>query len=184
MFVLFRPLIASLFILSLIGLVQCRITPTQKQGMQQIAPDFSLPSLDGGRYSLQSAADKTVLLHFWATWCVQCIHELESLHNLYRTLDHEKFEIITIAIDDRWEEVNKVRIRGKYLFPMLIDVENMSKGQYGISGIPQTLLINPQREIIALREPETGKPMQRTYAPQRWDDEETIAYFRKLLEQQ
>lgn len=36
------------------------------------APELALESLDGARVSLSSLRGKTVLLHFWATWCGVC----------------------------------------------------------------------------------------------------------------
>jgi len=34
-----------------------------------MAPDFTLPTLDGGTVALSELRDKWVLINFWATWC-------------------------------------------------------------------------------------------------------------------
>ena len=50
------------------------------------APRFDLPSVDGARVNLQDYKGKTVLLHFWATWCGVCRQEFSMLNRLRQNL--------------------------------------------------------------------------------------------------
>ena len=45
-----------------------------------IAPDFTAPDLDGRRHNLSDYKDsRTILLHFWASWCAPCLEEFPDL---------------------------------------------------------------------------------------------------------
>ena len=43
------------------------------------APDFQLHALDGTPVSLSDLRGRTVVLHFWATWCPHCLSEMPIL---------------------------------------------------------------------------------------------------------
>ncbi len=63
-------------------------------------PEITLVATDGGRRQFSDWRGKLVLLHFWATWCDPCRHELPSLAKLAAQLDPARFEVLIIAIDD------------------------------------------------------------------------------------
>jgi len=113
------------------------------------APDFSLPKLGGGRTSLSEARGKLVLLHFWATWCVPCRHEMPLLHHMEQGLDAAKFRMICINVDrGDSDDVRKFIDTVSPQFHTLLDPEGSVRNRYAVRGLPTTYLIGSDGKII------------------------------------
>ena len=55
--------------------------------------------------TLADYAGKTVLIDFWATWCVPCIRALPALRELHEELPPETFALLAISVDSEAETV-------------------------------------------------------------------------------
>lgn len=53
----------------------------------------------GGVIDLSRFRGKVVLLNFWATWCVPCVHEMPSLDRLAAEMAGDNFAVVPVAID-------------------------------------------------------------------------------------
>ncbi|MBW2457209.1 MAG: TlpA family protein disulfide reductase, partial [Deltaproteobacteria bacterium] len=64
------------------------------------APDFTLPTLDGGQISLSDyEGEKVVLLDFWATHCDPCLREMPELVEIYNERKDKGFIVLAVATD-------------------------------------------------------------------------------------
>ena len=96
-----------LFTIIIIGgiIAQDGITSAQLEAIKKIteniniAPDFTLSSLNDSIYTLSNMKDNVVLLNFWATWCGPCRMEIPDFNELYLKHHKEGFEILGIAMD-------------------------------------------------------------------------------------
>ena len=68
--------------------------------VQQKAPDFTLRDLSGNTVSLKDYRGQTVLLDFWATWCVPCRKSMPELVKLQKKYRNKGLVIFGLSIDN------------------------------------------------------------------------------------
>lgn len=117
-----------------------------------LAPEITLPSPQGEEVSLSSLRGEYVLIDFWASWCAPCRRENPNVVKLYETYHDKGFEIFGVSLDankDDWlnaiedDNLSWIHVSDlKYWSSSVVDL-------YGIEGIPFTVLVGPDGEIIA-----------------------------------
>jgi len=84
------------------------------------APDFSLPSLDGGSKSLGDYASRPLVIDFWTTWCGICKSEFPLFEEFHRAYG-ERVPLLTICSGTSREDAVEIIKEGGYTFPVLYD---------------------------------------------------------------
>jgi peroxiredoxin len=113
------------------------------------APDFTFPDLNGRNISLSDYKGKVVLINIWATWCPPCVYEMPSMEKLYKEFKGENFEILAVSIDTGGKDIVAPFIKKyKLTFPALIDPKGTIKTLYGVTGVPESYIIDKQGIII------------------------------------
>ncbi len=119
----------------------CALTPAYA-GRNRLAPDFTLPNIDGGSLSLQSLRGKTVVMNFWASWCEPCRNEMPSIARLAMSLEGRKdVALVTISVD---EEVGPIRDTLATLFA----ADEELKGKLEKGKIPFVVLHDPELTVV------------------------------------
>jgi thiol-disulfide isomerase/thioredoxin len=114
--------------------------------------DFTLPDKDGKEFKLSSLKGKYVLVDFWASWCVPCRAENPHLLKAYNELKSKNFEIVGVSLDDKkasWLQAVEI---DKMPWTQVSDVKGFKTEvavRYGITAIPQNVLLDPQGNVIA-----------------------------------
>ena len=85
------------------------------------APEFALPSIDGGSFRLSSYSGRVVIVTFWGTFCRPCRDELRELNLLL--VRHRDVIVLAVSLDDddSNESVRKVAAQIHLSFPILRD---------------------------------------------------------------
>ena len=73
-------------------------------------PDVMASRLDGTEESYSAYAEQVVLLDFWATWCGPCVKSLPKLRELDESLPDERFEILSISVDENLDTVTEFQV--------------------------------------------------------------------------
>jgi peroxiredoxin len=75
-------------------------TPTGRTGVEvgDLAPDFTVPTLDGGEFRLSEHQGKPTIIFFMAYWCGPCTAEARALGQLYQEYEGQ-LNVIAIDVD-------------------------------------------------------------------------------------
>ncbi len=118
----------------------------------------------GVAHSLKAFQGKSVILHFWASWCAPCRKELPELA-VWRT-QHPSVPFAAISLDQNLADARNYLNQQHLPFPPLVG--NMNEAmQLGVRGLPTTIIIG-----------EDGKIRQRLLGAQPWENNE---FSRKIL---
>lgn len=145
-----RKSIQYLLLLVLIGaavytLARPETTSGDKAALGKAAPFFSLTDLYGNEIRLDDYRGKGVLLNFWASWCNPCVNELPLLNEAYKLAG---VEILAINVGEKHETVQKFVDRYELAFPVVLDSGMKIKQKYLVAGLPLTVLINAEGDLI------------------------------------
>ena len=135
-----------IFLLSLL-LVSCKKNETGPAAnipatIGKTAPDFTLQDIKGRAWKLSDLRGKVVFINFWATWCPVCRQEMPSMHALNHDMANEKFEMLTILSNDDPARADNFVTNLGAGFPVLIDPDSKTGKAYGITGVPETYIVD------------------------------------------
>lgn len=114
-----------------------------------IAPDFRLPTLDGGELRSGDPKGGAMALHFFASWCPPCGEEAPALERLHRELAAAGIRFAGIAVRDTRERARNFVHRNGLTFPVVLDETGKIQADHGVIALPATLLIDSRGRIAA-----------------------------------
>lgn len=120
----------------------------------RVAPEIALKNPDGVEMKLSTLRGQYVLIDFWASWCMPCRRENPNVVRLYNKYKNKGFTIFSVSLDkdaEAWKEaIEKDGLVWPNHVSDLLQWNSPLPQLYGFSGIPHTVLVNPQGNIIGV----------------------------------
>ncbi|MBI4654479.1 MAG: TlpA family protein disulfide reductase [Nitrospirae bacterium] len=134
------------------------------------APDFELKDTNGNVWKLSDLKGKVVFVNFWATWCPTCKAEMPYKESLYEKMQGKPFQMLGILFRDDPRNLIPYFQRQKVSAPTLVDDVNEVARAYGITGAPETFIIDKD-----------GIVRGKFIGSREWDSPQSIALIEKWL---
>ena len=114
-----------------------------------LAPDFTLPTMDGKKFSLRDAlARGPVLATFFKVSCPTCQYALPFLERIYKAHGNKNVTIVGVSQNEKKDTASFIKEYG-VTFPVLLDDTHTfpASNAYGLTNVPSIFWIAQDGEI-------------------------------------
>jgi len=141
-----RHLILGLLLIAT-PLANAAVPPFGEKALQF---DASYETFEHQKVDLQSLiGTKPVYLKFWASWCLDCRHELPSLEKTYQKYRNQMaIYAVNLNINETDEAIKKLQQKNNLTIPILMDNNGTIAGNFEFKGTPFHVLINRKGEVV------------------------------------
>ena len=116
----------------------------------EMAPDVAYSRLDGTKTTTGALRGKVVLVNFWATSCMTCVHEMPQIVATHTKFRERGFETLAVAMSYD-PPVYVVAFANSRQLPFTVVIDNTGRmaREFGeVKLTPTTLLINRKGQIV------------------------------------
>ncbi len=113
------------------------------------APDVNLVMLDGTKFRLSDFFGRPIVVNFWASWCIPCRDEAPRLESFAQRSAAEGVAVIGVVWNDSRSAARAFRTEFGLTYPQAIDPGARAANEFGVRGVPETFVIDPNGVIMA-----------------------------------
>jgi len=149
--------LAVALVVALLALLVWRVARDSSQGVSQAlkagehptAPAFDLKRLDGrGRIDLASLRGKTpIVLDFWASWCIPCIHESKRLEAARKDYG-DRVAFIGVDTKDFSGDARRWQRKHGITYPSVHDGSGNVLAKWGGLPIPRMFFVARSGKVV------------------------------------
>ena len=115
----------------------------------QMAPDFTVATMDGSNFTLSAHKGRVVLINWFATWCPPCKEEMPHLQTgVWEKFEDKGLVMISIARQENADVVAPFIEKYQVTWPFGLDPERIAYAKYAEAYIPRNTVVGPDGTII------------------------------------
>ncbi len=114
------------------------------------APEFELELLGGETFHLGDSRGRVVVLDFWASWCGPCIQAMPQIEQVVAEFPETEVELIGVNLQEQPATISATLERLELDLTVALDRTGGVAEQYGVTAIPQTVIIDPDGNVARL----------------------------------
>ncbi len=107
-----------------------------------VAPDFTLKSLDGKNTRLKEYRGQVVLINFWASWCGPCRQEMPLLEKIDKRYRDAGFTVLGVNVEGKAGPAQEIATKTGVTFPVLVDEGQKVSEMYTVQAMPSSVVID------------------------------------------
>lgn len=97
----------------------------------------------------QVVGQRPIYIKFWATWCLDCRHELPNLQKTYEQFrDKIAIYAVNLNINETDEFILRLQQKNKLTIPIVMDNQGSIASNFQFHGTPFHVLINTKGEVV------------------------------------
>ncbi len=113
--------------------------------------ELVITTLDGQKFDLKDFQGKNIIINFWAEWCINCVHEMAILQELYLAYPRTDLEIIGVSIDPKKFTKNVRSRTAKVTYPNAMLIDATANNFLEIRSLPTSYVIDKNGKVTVLK---------------------------------
>lgn len=113
-----------------------------------VAPQIEGVTLDDGRFDLRAERGNWVVVNFFASWCVGCRVEHPELVAFTERHVDDDVKLVSVMFGDTEENAATFFAELGGSWPVLVIDTGSIAIDYGVTAVPETLLIAPSGRVV------------------------------------
>ena len=144
---------SSIVVLAVLAAVGLLVYGLAQKGDSRIAvgdpaPEMAVERLEGGgEESLADYRGRWVMVNFWASWCVPCREEANTLNQLQKERGGPRFTVLGVDSNDLSPDAKAFVKRYGVQYPQLRDGQGDLAQDFGTTGVPESYLFDPRGNL-------------------------------------
>jgi thiol-disulfide isomerase/thioredoxin len=112
-----------------------------------VVVDFEAEDLEGQPFEGRSLKGKTLVLDFWAVWCLPCLEAMPALNRLSQDFEEKELQVVGIAVySGSSQDVRKFLEKREVDYKILVGAEDILE-KFEVIGFPTYILIDPEGRV-------------------------------------